>query len=203
MPTHTLTEMTNLIADARQLPRNEWPQAHRAVRNWHAKSLLVPADLDGSDSEPARFDDAAVCKACLFATLADMGFDVSTLRKADAAMNQPVPVRETEHAIYSERGIEAAVAGIRRGEEWYFHLELKGSSSGVRYVIGRFSRDDSDDVSPLAAEIIADADVVPGERSLGRIVIPAHDVLRPLIGALDRLASEPLDMPPPPSTKGR
>lgn len=197
MRTSTLTEMTNLIAEARQLPRGEWPQLHRAGRNWWNKGLLVPADLDGSDGDPARFDDAAVCRACLFGVLADMGFDVATLRKADAAMNEMVESKRDEAAVHSKRGIEVAIDGIRAGEHWYLHLQLKGGTGGVRHIAGGFRRTEAEELDPVAASILADHDAATEQRTLGHIVLPAHQVLAPLIELLDaELLTGALASPP-------
>jgi hypothetical protein len=197
MHAHTLTEMTNLIAEARDVPRNEWPQLHRAGRNWWNKGLLVPADLEASENEPARFDDATVCKACLFGVLSDMHFDAAMLRKADLTMNEMVEHHRSEGAIHLKRGIEVAIEGIRSGEPWFLHLQLVGSSGGVRQIIGGFRRSETDDINPTAARILADYYEATGQRILGLIVLPAHEILAGLIALLDKTSSEPIGPLPP------
>ena len=101
----------------------------RTLRNWVATGRLQPTRrIPRGQYVEAQFDAVGVCQARLMMAIASMmpvGFDVTTF---DAA---------TDHAVSEEIGnlnpvtgqtttysLAAAVAGTRKGEEWFFSVAM-------------------------------------------------------------------------------
>lgn len=170
------------------LDGREADEIHIKLRNPLLKNLLT-SEAGRLRNSPAEYAPEEVFRARLLLVMADLHLTTAELEKVNVALNQP-PTQGIGHPASAKAaggysypsGLLSIIRGARAGEEWHVRFRVTRTSDGQRRVAPLVFWANG---QPAETGVAGLLDLLDGETHLGTIVIPASDLIRPLLDLLE------------------
>ena len=146
----TITDLADVIADARSLSPDERKQLHRELRHHHKQGRITAAGAK-DERGTALFDEAEACRASLLTILSEGGLKGEGLERANRCMSQAADARLQLPAMngsFPPVGLDAAIDGVKKGEKgqnWSLRVQVMWDcreQSREQLSLGGFERAD-------------------------------------------------------------
>jgi len=173
------------IADAlAALEGREADEIHIRLRNPLFKSLLAGTEGRTRNS-PADYSQEELARARLLLALFECGLSTGDLAKVNDKLNAP-PLAGPDHpdsaslaggGTHYPSGLRSIIRGARAGENWLIRVRFARTNDGARSVNPSivwegWATEGRDGWA---------VDMLNGETHLGTLLIPASDLIRPLL----------------------
>jgi len=185
MATVTSSEIAHTLGKLDKLGYKSTSRIHRQVRHLHMKGLLRSVG-ESDERGTATFEPETVVRARILIVLAEMHFDVRTLKEVVEAMRRHpldfvAPSMRQEGAFRSEGGLKDAIRGIKAGESWSLKITLKVVAGTEEKIFGAHFVWDGEPKNPEADKLLEAYASARGETIQAATIVPLNSLLEPLL----------------------
>lgn len=180
-----LSEIAEILAPHEHMT----PDALHGTLRGPAILVLLAAQPGRGRTSPSDYLPGEVARARLLLAARDCGLTGSDLARFNDALNQP-PAQGIGHPDSAKievgygypSGLQSIIRGTKAGESWLVSFRITRNSQGQRRVAPLVCWEGG---LPADTGVASLLDLLDGETHLGTLVVPASDLIRPLLDALE------------------